>query len=111
MGEITNLEVSQDVVTEEMVQAVTEAIVDEASEREVKVDDVINEILDEAKEANPSEAKPKRNTYSGKNRKSDLNYTGRGFTTLDDAINFVKTEKFKKLGKADQEEYLNWLNK
>lgn len=111
MSKTTNLEVSQDIVTEEMVQAVTEAIVDEASEREVKVDDIIDEILEEAKETSTSEEKPKRNTNSSKNGKSALDYNSRGFKTLADAISFVTTEKFKKLGKADQEEYLKWLNK
>ena len=39
----------------------------------------------------------------------ELNYVGRGFNTLEDAKNFPNTEVFKKLGKADQEEFLNWL--
>lgn len=40
-----------------------------------------------------------------------IDYKGRGFKTLEDAINFPNTETFKRLGNADKEEYLNWLKK
>jgi hypothetical protein len=39
----------------------------------------------------------------------ELNYIGRGFATLEEAKDFPNTEVFKKLGKADRDEYLNWL--
>lgn len=43
--------------------------------------------------------------------KHELNYEGRGFKTLEDAVNFPNTDTFKKLGNADKQEYLNWLKK
>lgn len=41
----------------------------------------------------------------------EINYAGRGFRCLDDAINFPKTKTFKALGDADKQEYLRWLEK
>lgn len=43
--------------------------------------------------------------------KHELDYEGRGFKTLEDAVNFPNTDTFKKLGNADKQEYLNWLKK
>ena len=43
--------------------------------------------------------------------KKNLNYAGRGFKTLEDAINFPNTKTFKALGDADKKEYLKWLMK
>lgn len=43
--------------------------------------------------------------------KHELNYKGRGFKTLEDAVNFPNTDTFKRLGNADKQEYLNWLKK
>lgn len=73
---------TEEEVTEEEVQAVANAIVEEV-------------------------------TNKGKKPKSNkkIDFEGRGFTSLKDAENFVNTEVFAKLGKEDQEEYLNWLNK
>ena len=41
---------------------------------------------------------------------SEINYIGRGFSSLEDAKAFVDSNYFKGLGKADRDEYLNWLN-
>ena len=38
-----------------------------------------------------------------------LDYAGRGFTSIDEAFAFVDTKYFKGLGKEDQEEFINWL--
>jgi hypothetical protein len=43
--------------------------------------------------------------------KVEVNYKGRGFKTYEECVNFVNTEKFKRLGVADQEEFIAWLNK
>lgn len=40
-----------------------------------------------------------------------VDYKGRGFKTLEDAIDFPNTETFKRLGDADKQEYLRWLEK
>lgn len=42
---------------------------------------------------------------------NDVNYEGRGFKSIEDAIAFISTDYFKKLGKADQKEYKEWLIK
>ncbi len=42
--------------------------------------------------------------------KSTLNYIGRGFNSLEEAEDFVNTKVFARLGEADKNEYLNWLN-
>lgn len=41
----------------------------------------------------------------------EIDFIGRGFDSLKDAIEFMETDYFKNLGKADQAEYKNWLNK
>lgn len=41
----------------------------------------------------------------------DINFIGRGFSTLEEANEFINTDTFKKLGIADQAEYKNWLKK
>ena len=41
--------------------------------------------------------------------KVEVDYKGRGFKTYQEAVDFIETEKFKRLGVADQEEYKNWL--
>lgn len=41
--------------------------------------------------------------------KKDLDFRSRGFETLDQAYDFINTYYFKHLGKADQDEYMNWL--
>lgn len=42
---------------------------------------------------------------------NDVDYDGRGFKSLDDAILFMETPYFKGLGEADKNEYRNWLIK
>lgn len=41
----------------------------------------------------------------------EIDFIGRGFRTIEEANEFVNTEIFARLGKADQAEYINWLNK
>jgi len=41
----------------------------------------------------------------------DIDYKSRGFKTYEDAVNYVKSERFKCLEKIEQDEYLSWLNK
>lgn len=41
----------------------------------------------------------------------NVNYKGRGFKALEDAVNYIHTDRFKKLEKIEQDEYLSWLNK
>lgn len=98
---------TEEEVTEEEVQAVANAIVEEANETDATVEEVINTIIEEGK------GEYEEVTNKGKKPKSNkkIDFEGRGFTSLKDAENFVNTEVFAKLGKEDQEEYLNWLNK
>ena len=42
---------------------------------------------------------------------NEVDYEGRGFKSLDDAILFMETPYFKGLGEADKNEYRNWLIK
>ena len=99
---------TEEEVTEEEVQAVANAIVEEANETDATVEEVINPIIEEDKEKHDKEVTNK-NKKPKSNKKID--FEGRGFASLKDAENFVNTETFAKLGKEDQEEYLNWLNK
>ena len=41
----------------------------------------------------------------------EIDYKSRGFKTLEDCINFPKTDTFKRLGNADKEEFIKWLEK
>lgn len=41
----------------------------------------------------------------------NIDYKSRGFDTLEQAIGFVNTIQFSKLGQADKNEYLAWLKK
>lgn len=61
---------------------------------EIKNEEVITEIVEEIKVPN-----------------KNLDYSGRGFKSLDDAYNFIKTERFANLGDADKAEFMNWLEK
>ena len=99
---------TEEEVTEEEVQAVANAIVEETNETDSTVEEVINPISEEDKEKHDVEV-----TNINKKPKSNkkIDFEGRGFASLKDAANFVNTETFAKLGKEDQEEYLNWLNK
>ena len=86
------IETPNDEITEEIVQAVAEGIVQTAEEDNKKVEDVVDEIIKEAKE-------------------NDGQYTGdlRGFKTLEEAINYPNTDAFKKLDIGCRTEYNNWL--
>ena len=85
-----------------------EELMEKNTEKEVTAEEVINPIIEEDKEKHDEEVTNK-NKKPKSNKKID--FEGRGFASLKDAENFVNTETFAKLGKEDQEEYLNWLNK
>ena len=40
-----------------------------------------------------------------------LDYASRGFNSLEEAINFVNSDRFKNWGEADKAEHLDWLKK
>lgn len=82
------IETPNDEVSEEVVQAVAQGIVDVAKEDGKTVENVVDEIITEAKD------------YNG-----DL----RGFKTLEEAINYPNTPEFKKLDIGCRTEYSNWL--
>lgn len=41
----------------------------------------------------------------------EIDYKSRGFKTLEDCVNFPRTDTFKRLGNADKEEFIKWLEK
>ena len=41
----------------------------------------------------------------------EIDYKSRGFETLEDCVNFPRTDTFKRLGNADKEEFIKWLKK
>lgn len=42
---------------------------------------------------------------------NDVDYSGRGFNSLEDAINYMNSDAFKNLGNADKNEFKKWLIK
>ena len=42
---------------------------------------------------------------------NDVDYSGRGFNSLEDAINYMNSDTFKNLGNADKDEFKKWLIK
>lgn len=42
---------------------------------------------------------------------NDVDYSGRGFNSLEDAINYMNSDTFKNLGDADKNEFKKWLIK
>ena len=74
-------------VSEEVVQAVANAI----TEQSIEDDKTVEEIVDEPK-------------------LSEDIFPTRGFKSLKDAKEWTKSPNFTNLGKADQEEFLTWLN-
>ena len=42
---------------------------------------------------------------------NDVDYYGRGFNSLEDAINYMNSDPFKNLGDADKNEFKKWLIK
>ena len=50
-------------------------------------------------------------TEEGGEINGEIDYKSRGFETLEDCVNFPKTDTFKRLGNADKEEFIKWLKK
>lgn len=74
--------------------------------------EMFNEILENTEEVEKEmKVETKEKPKANKGKKNDLDYEARGFKTLEEACNFVNTDIFKNLGRADREEYLKWLNK
>ena len=89
-------------VSEEVVQAVANAIVEQAVEDDKTVEEIVDEIADEAKgQYIPME--------DDKGEIKDI-FPTRGFKSLKDAKEWTKSPNFTNLGKADQAEFLDWLN-
>ena len=42
---------------------------------------------------------------------NDVDYSGRGFNSLEDAIKYMNSNTFKNLGDADKNEFKKWLIK
>lgn len=42
---------------------------------------------------------------------NNVNYSGRGFNSLEDAIEYMNSETFNNLGDADKNEFRKWLIK
>lgn len=74
-------------------------------EIEIPVVEVKPDEVEEHKETIKTESKTKKVEYN------DVNYAGRGFKSLKEAIDFMETPYFKGLGEADKNEYRNWLIK
>ncbi|MBR5795059.1 MAG: hypothetical protein IKY26_02810 [Erysipelotrichaceae bacterium] len=53
----------------------------------------------------PMVEKPKGLEYN------NVNYAGRGFNSLEDAIEYMNSETFNNLGDADKNEFKKWLIK
>lgn len=79
---------------------------DEIIEDVVETEEPIKESKEEKKVEKPETPEVEK---SKKVVKTEIDFKSRGFNTLKEAQNFVKTDYFKGLGKVDQEEYLNWL--
>ena len=77
----------QNDVFEDVVQSVANAITEQAIEDDKTVDEIVDE--------------PKL---------SEDIFPTRGFKSLKDAKEWTKSPNFTNLGKADQEEFLTWLN-
>lgn len=86
--------------TLENVEIPIEEVVDinkDIQEEEIVVDETIS-----------TEKTEEKTTMTIENVKQ-LDYAGRGFTSIDEAFAFIDTKYFKGLGKEDQEEFINWL--
>ena len=42
---------------------------------------------------------------------NDVDYSGRGFNSLEDAVKYMNSDTFKNLGDADKNEFKKWLIK
>ena len=87
VDEVVITDEQNDDVSEEVVQAVANAITEQAIEDDKTVDEIVDE--------------PKL---------SEDIFPTRGFKSLKDAKEWTKSPNFTNLGKADQEEFLAWLN-
>lgn len=87
VDEVVITDEQNDDVSEEVVQAVANAI----TEQSIEDDKTVDEIVDEPK-------------------LSEDIFPTRGFKSLKDAKEWTKSPNFTNLGKADQEEFLAWLN-
>ena len=87
VDEVIITDEQNDDVSEEVVQAVANAITEQAIEDDKTVDEIVDE--------------PKL---------SEDIFPTRGFKSLKDAKEWTKSPNFTNLGKADQEEFLTWLN-
>lgn len=87
VDEVVITDEQNDDVSEDVVQAVANAITEQAIEDDKTVDEIVDE--------------PKL---------SEDIFPTRGFKSLKDAKEWTKSPNFTNLGKADQEEFLTWLN-
>ena len=87
VDEVVITDEQKDDVSEDVVQAVANAI----TEQPIEDDKTVDEIVDEPK-------------------LSEDIFPTRGFKSLKDAKEWTKSPNFTNLGKADQEEFLTWLN-
>lgn len=87
VDEVVITDEQNDDVSEEVVQAVANAI----TEQPIEDDKTVDEIVDEPK-------------------LSEDIFPTRGFKSLKDAKEWTKSPNFTNLGKADQAEFLDWLN-
>ena len=85
VDEVVITDEQNDDVSEEVVQAVANAI----TEQSIEDDKTVEEIVDEPK-------------------LSEDIFPTRGFESLKDAKEWTKSPNFTNLGKADQEEFLTW---
>ena len=90
-------------VSEEVVQAVANAIVEQAIEDDKTVKEIVDEICDE----NKGQYIPMEDDKD----EIKVVFPTRGFKSLKDAKEWTKSPNFTNLGKADQAEFLDWLNK
>ena len=60
-------------------------------------------------EVEKTEEKTEEKSTMTINNVEHLDYSSRGFKSIDEAFAFIDTPYFKGLGKADQEEFINWL--
>ena len=87
VDEVVMTDEQNDDVSEDVVQAVANAITEQPIEDDKTVDEIVYE--------------PKL---------SEDIFPTRGFKSLKDAKEWTKSPNFTNLGKADQEEFLTWLN-
>lgn len=85
----------------------------EKPETDIKLDDLVlkEELKEEPKEEVKEEVKVVVEEPIKVKRNKHLNYTSRGFATLEDAYAYIETDAFEHLGEADKQEYITWLNK